>query len=124
MHCWITDVCSYPCSLLVEAPAGGDHEIAIRLGDGLGICGAIQEKKGRALLLGYRVKDGQRQWQSSDAKHVVYEKRSEIAVASSATRTGEVFGRVTAADEVVRRLGRPELLPELAAATLTEEEKS
>jgi hypothetical protein len=74
-------------------------------------------------LLANRVKDGQRQWQSSDAKHVVYEKRSEIAVASSATRTGEVVGRAAAADEVVRRLGRPELLPELAPATLIEEEK-
>lgn len=31
-----------PWSLLVQAPTGGDHhQIAIRLGDGLGICAAL-----------------------------------------------------------------------------------
>lgn len=40
---------SYPCSLLVQAPAGGDRQIAVRLGDGLGICQAIK-KKGALLI--------------------------------------------------------------------------
>ena len=37
---------------------------------------------------------------------------------SRGTRTGELLGGVAAAEEVARRLGLPELLPELAPTTL------
>jgi hypothetical protein len=56
------------------------------------------------------------------SKNMPYTKRKQQNCRRQRARTGEAVGGVAAANEVVRRLRRPELLPEPAPATLKEEQ--
>ena len=111
--CIVIGISSYPCSLLIQSAARRDHQVTVRLRHSPGIYPTIQwEEKKCKLSLPPNTRAASIRPQSETSRV-----RKAINM-SRETRTGEMLGRVAAAEEVARRLRLPELLPTLAPAAL------